>query len=193
MAEKSSDTKYYEVDKNIGISDSLVALANENLFFCLFSLFIFAVPFFFPSPQPLTGSIVNAVLVLGALTLGGNKPYYLVFLPGLATIANGLLFGPFSIFIAYMLPFIWLGNAIIILAFKKFYVEAKHSFALVAVLAAFAKTALLYLSASLLFALAIIPRPILDAMGALQFFTALAGCALAFTAIKIYKRQSGNS
>ena len=172
--------------ENVRIDESIFENISQTLLASLFAFFIFLIPFLFPAPQLLTGTIVNAILILGALLLKGNKPYYLVFLPALATFANGLLFGPFSFFLLFMLPFIWMGNALLVYVFRALYVSKKTGYLLTLTLASGAKSLFLFLCASALLYLSIIPALIANAMGLLQLITALLGGVLAYAALKFY-------
>ncbi len=168
-----------------------VSFINSSAFFASLLLFAFAVPFFVPGIQLLTGTLVNATLIMGAVLLKGEKPYYLVFLPAVAQIASGLLFGPFSIFLVYLLPFIWLGNAVLIHAFKKYYAEKKINFFSVLAGSAVLKAAVIFGFAMLLSNFGFVPQAILSAMGALQLVTAVAGGALAYVSLSLMKRIYG--
>jgi len=109
-------------EKEITLSLPLqISEMKANLVFASVSILSFFAPFAFGHPQWLVGTIVNACLFLGAVYL--PKKYYipLAVLPSLGVLARGLVFGPFTYFLVYFLPFIWLGNLILILVFKKIY------------------------------------------------------------------------
>ncbi len=180
---------YRNKDSFLGIDKDTLKLANEELVLYLSSFFIFLIPLLISSPQPLTGTIVNCILILGALYLKGNRPYYIVFLPGLATFANGILFGPFTPFLAFMLPFIWAGNAILVFGVRYFFLSNRSSYFPTLLISSIAKTMFLFSSASLLVYFSIVPAVFLNAMGILQLGTALAGGVLALIAVKIYGKK----
>ncbi len=194
MAEK---TRRKKINREIDVFQSdnpvlgALGFVNSSAFFASMLLFIFAVPFFVPGAQLVTGTIVNATLVVGAVLLKGEKPYYLVFLPAVAQIASGLLFGPFSIFLAYLLPFIWLGNAVIVYAFKEYHAGRKINFFAVLAGSAALKAALIFGFAMLLSNFGLVPQAILSAMGALQLATAVAGGVLAYFALAFMKKIYG--
>jgi len=67
------------------------------------------------------GIIVNAVLVFGALHIKKYSLLPLIMLPSLGVLARGAIFGPFTMFLVYMIPLIWVGNALLVWGMKYFY------------------------------------------------------------------------
>ena len=144
--------------------------------FGIISVLSFFVPFSLGYPQWLVGTVVNACLFLGALYL--PKKYYipLAILPSLGVLGRGLVFGQFTLFLVYFLPFIWLGNLMLILFYKKF------NF----LIAASVKFIFLFIMANIYFNFHIVPKLFLQAMGTNQLATALAGGLLAFLIFKLH-------
>jgi hypothetical protein len=66
----------------------------------------FALPFLLGHPQLLVGILVNAFLVLGALHMKKYSLLPLIMLPSLGVLARGVVFGPFTMFLVYMIPLI---------------------------------------------------------------------------------------
>jgi hypothetical protein len=130
----------------------------------------FLVPFITGHPQILVGVLVNAFIIRAALTLPHNKALPVVFTPVLGALARGILFGPFTVFVVFMVPFIWMGNYILLWAFQR-----KHSFLPTLGAASLAKAGLLYGSAYVMYSAGILPALFLDTMGVFQLATALAG------------------
>jgi len=157
------------------------------------SVVSFFAPFLLGHPQWLVGTIVNAGLFLSVIFL--PKKYFLpaAIFPSLGVLARGIVFGPFTWFLIYFLPFIWLGNLILILIFAKFK-RSPTSFKLtqvfgevgLLVLAATAKFIFLFLVANIYFRLHFVPAVFLRAMGLNQLATALAGGIIAYSLWKIY-------
>jgi len=189
-------------EKDLTISLPLqISEIKKMLVFASVSILSFFVPFAFGHPQWLVGTIVNTCLFLGAVYL--PKKYFLplAVLPSLGVLARGLVFGPFTYFLVYFLPFIWLGNLILILVFKKIYEfklrrdptssNLKNAFSkLLEVgsligLPAFAKFLFLFLIANIYFKFSIVPALFLHSMGFNQLATALAGGLAAFVILKI--------
>ena len=78
----------------------------------------FCIPFFLSGPQLLVGSVVNTMLFLAAGRLNKQHLLPLAVLPSVAVLARGLVFGPFTAFILYFLPIIWIGNLILMAIFR---------------------------------------------------------------------------
>ncbi len=119
--------------------------------------------------QFLTGTIVNATLILAFLLLGYESAVLLCFLPSVISLSLGFM--P----VAVMLPFIMLGNIILVSSFKliKNYWLALFSGAIL-------KTLFLFLTANML-----INNPVvLSMMSWPQLVTALGGGALVYIAKK---------
>lgn len=175
---------------------------SKVLVFASVSILSFFVPFAFGHPQWLVGTIVNACLFLGTMFLPQKYFLPLAVLPSLGVLARGIIFGPFTYFLVYFLPFIWLGNLILILAFRNVYEfqlkrdpissKVKNVFSkLLEIgsligLPAFAKFLFLFLIANIYFKFSIVPKLFLTAMGLNQLATALAGGVGAFVIFKIY-------
>jgi len=157
---------------------------QELIELAVYSALAFFVPMFLKQPQFLVGSIVNMALVLAALNLRGIKLLPIILFPSLGVLAGGYLFGGFTIYLVYTLPFIWLGNALIVLAFKWLQLQHKMHFFNVLLISAAAKAAVILGAVFVLVSLAILPSAFIS-MGALQLFTALVGGTMAFAVQRI--------
>lgn len=155
------------------INSRAISLTNTNYLFISLAFLSFAVPFFLNSSQIITGTVINTALFLSACLLPKKYQLPLILLPSLGVLTRGALFGPFTLFLFYFLPFIWLGNYLLINVFQK----TNKSFGVLPAifLSAFAKQALLLLSARLYFSAKIIPAVFLTSMGFIQLLTALFG------------------
>jgi len=146
-------------------------LQKAGLFALFLAICIFA-PFL--KIQLITGTIVNAVLFFSTICLGFEAGVLIGFLPSIVSAYAGLLPPP----LLPMIPYIILGNAILVLTFNFL---KKRSF--LAVLAAsFLKSSFLFLTSSFIIGFFIhktLPKAIIGMMGWPQLFTALAGGALA--------------
>ena len=121
----------------------------------------------------MTGSIVNALLAMVAMEKEAWKAIPLIALPSLGAVSHGLLFGPFTVFLALMVPFIWLGNAAFVLGIKV--LEERLGYWGALGLSAGAKTIVLFAAAFALNAFGLVPAAIVGVMGLMQFATALIG------------------
>jgi len=142
----------------------------------------FLVPFSLGHPQLLVGSVVNTVLVLSAMQFGFRKTVPLLFAPSIAVLARGLVFGPFTPFLAVMLPFIWAGNVLLVWIVSEFYRNKRNNYGITLGAAAGAKTSFLFSSAYALVSLSILPPLFLATMGLDQLVTAVIGGVVAFGA-----------
>ena len=140
----------------------------------------FFIPFFIGHPQIAVGIIVNAMLITSALNLKGWKIAPIIILPSLAMLSRGLLFGPFTIYLLYLVPFIWIGNFILVISFKYFKLRLKRNYWLTLVLGSLFKSGFLFLSVFVLYLLGLIPVIFLAAMGLMQVVTAVFGGITAY-------------
>jgi len=154
--------------------------------FAVLSVSSFVVPFYLGYPQWLVGTLVNAFLFLSVVFLPKNLFFPLIVLPSLGVLARGVIFGSLTPFLIYFLPFIWLGNLILILSFRKMY-NFNYIFSLIA--SATAKFLFLTLIANIYFRFSIVPQMFLQTMGILQFLTALAGGIISLIVFKTWKTQ----
>ncbi|MCL4374769.1 hypothetical protein M1523_02815 [Patescibacteria group bacterium] len=139
----------------------------------------FAIPFFVSGPQWLTGTAVNTLLYLVALTNRPQRVWIGVsLLPSLAAFSHGLVFGPATFFLIYFLPVIWVGNYIMMKTFSG--CPARFNNPARLLLSAAAKAGLLFISALFYYQLKLVPPAFLTAMGIIQLATAIAGGILAF-------------
>jgi len=155
-----------------------VTIIEENIQMIFYSLLSFFIPFVLGHPQWIVGIIVNAALILGATYLKGYKLLSVILLPSIGVLTAGLIFGSYTMFLLYLIPFIWIGNAIYVYAFKHLqFIKMNKLFSIIG--ASGLKVTFLFLSALLLVSLGIIPAMFLTAMGILQLVTALAGGVIA--------------
>lgn len=139
----------------------------------------FALPFLLGHPQLVVGSIVNAGLFLGSLYLPRPMLYSIIFFPSLAVLSRGIIFGPATPFLTFILPFIWLANSLLVFVFKKIS-QLKGSYWLAVVSASLVKYLFLYGVTLILFNLKIVPKIFLTSMGVFQLITALTGGLITF-------------
>jgi hypothetical protein len=173
------------INSNQTLEKYLLACSHELVRFYAYFAIAFLVPFSLGHPQELVGVIVNASLILGAIQLKSGKLVLpLLFAPSLAVLARGIIFGPFTPFLAVMLPFIWAGNAILVLIVRELYSKKKFNYGITLGAAAVAKSGFLFISAFALFSLSLLPEAFLASMGFMQLLTALVGGIVAFGVLK---------
>jgi hypothetical protein len=155
---------------NVGIYQSKTRALVEVTSYSLVAFFF---PFFFSQSQILLGTIVNCMLISGALYVKGKNLIPLIILPSLGALSRGFLFGPNTVYLIYMLPFIWIGNAILIFTIKFVHLKMKRQYVSGAVFGSVLKACFLFLSALLLYNLGVIPSVFLLTMGIIQAITSL--------------------
>ena len=111
----------------------------------------FFIPFLISGPQLLTGTLVNCLLILGIKFVDKKNHLFISILPSIAAVLNGLVFGKFTIFLVYFLPFIWLGNFVLIKSI--IYLRERLPLSLSIILSVVLKTIILYLTAIFYFKL----------------------------------------
>ena len=125
----------------------------------------FVIPLLFNGSQIITGSIINTLLFISAAKLSKRTLPFMAVIPSLGAVSNGILFGPFTIYLVYFLPFIWIGNYLLM------YITKTHNMWI----ASFIKSIFLFLIAYVFVSLHIVPKIFLTAMGVLQLGTAFIG------------------
>ena len=158
---------------------------TENFELVLYSSICFFLPFFLHHSQWLTGTIVNTALVLSALRL--KKVLPIIILPSLGVLCAGLLFGTLTTYLLYLIPFIWIGNALLV-----YFVKRINKKMLSLPVASIIKSLFLFSAAFILVKLTFIPAVFLVAMGPIQLLTALSGGSLALIVNKTILSNSIN-
>lgn len=143
---------------------------------------VIVAPFF--HNQPISGPVVNAMLFISVSLLGVQAAVLIALIPSLVALSIGLL----PAVLAPMVPFIMMGNIIMILSFN--YLKQKN-FWLAIVSSSFLKFIFLFLASSVVINL-LLKKEVASAVVAMmswpQFITALAGGVLAFLILKSIKK-----
>lgn len=163
---------------------------NAIYYYSLISI-SFLIPLFISGPQLLTGSIVNAFLFLSTYSFHKKRLLPIVILPSIGAVLNGILFGTFTPFLLYFMPFIWVGNYILTMVFAS--MIKKNSFIPSLFISTVSKSAFLFLIAYLYVGIHLVPSIFLKAMGIVQLVTALLGGILAFAINKLIKKNYDRS
>lgn len=158
----------------------------SGVFYLIVAISSFFISFSVGHPQLLVGSIVNAILFLAVAFLPNRYLLPIAILPSLGVLSRGIIFGPATPFLLYFLPFVWLGNIALMLAFKFF--STKIGSFESALMASLIKFLFLFIFANIYFKLSIVPGIFMQAMGLFQLYTALIGGAAAFIILFIYGR-----
>jgi hypothetical protein len=130
----------------------------------------FCIPLLFNGSQIVTGVIVNTLLFIAAARVSKRVLPLLAMIPSLGALSHGFLFGTLTMYLVYFLPFIWIGNMLLMYVARS---HKKHAFSFAN--AAISKSIFLYGTAFVFVALHLVPKLFLSAMGIMQFVTAIVG------------------
>lgn len=160
----------------------IIADKRQWLEFAIISLGSFFIPFLLAHPQMLVGVAVNILLIRAALVLKNNKIWPIIFLPSLGVISRGLLFSSLTPFLLYLLPFIFLGNFILVYFVKK----SQNSNIIEKFLnPALFKAMFIAAGAFLFIKLAIVPAMLLSAMSLWQFINAFVALLIVYGVVSL--------
>lgn len=130
--------------------------------------------------QWITGPLVNAALILATVLIGPMEAVLIGLMPSTIALVAGLLPLP----LAPMVPFIMIGNAVLVAVFHYLY---KRNFLIAIGVAAFLKFAFLHESVTLLMS-KLLEQEIVAKLAVMmswpQFFTAVIGGGLAYLILK---------
>jgi hypothetical protein len=177
-------TKLYLRIKDIMHISVINSAISSTLEMTILSTIALITPILLKHPQMLVGVIINALLIKGAFSLKRDQTLPLIILPSIGVVLGGYLFGGLTKFVFYMIPAIWLGNTILVYIFRT---RVKRNYFTTLILGAFAKTAFLFSVAFIMYTLNIIPKPLLMAMGYMQFVTVMIAGVVIFTELNIEK------
>ena len=143
--------------------------------------------------QFLIGPLVNCALVIAGVNFRGFKRIWtIIFLPSIFTLLTGIVFSLGSIYVLYMVPAIWLGNASMVLMFKYLHVHKKVNYTLTAALAVTLKVTLIFTGFLIMKSFADMPlameMALTAAMSVNQIINASIGCVMAFGILKLTKK-----
>lgn len=86
--------------------------------------------------QIIVGSIVNISLIVTAINIKGWKKIALVItFPSISTILGGYVFKTASVYMAYMIPAIWVGNFTLVYLYKLLLLKKNMNYFLAGVIA----------------------------------------------------------
>ena len=142
--------------------------------------------------QYIVGSIVNTALIVAAINLKGwGRIVPIITMPSIATVLSGLIFGPWSMPMVYMIPAIWVGNFLLVFSYKLFFLKLKFNYSLAGVIGIALKVLVIFGFFSILNKVGIIPEKavatLTAAMGITQIITATIGM---FASSAIYEIEN---
>ncbi len=144
--------------------------------------------------QIIVGSIVNIALIITAINLKGwKKIIAVVTLPSISTILGGFVFKSASVYMAYMIPAIWLGNFALIYLYKLLLLKNNWNYFLTGIVSIIVKVAIIFLGFSALNAFGIFPEKLVanlqNAMGVTQAITATIAMVITYIVYFANKKQ----
>ena len=148
--------------------------------------------------QIIVGSIVNAALVLAAINIKGWKKIIgIVTIPSISTILSGYVFQAASVYMVYMIPAIWIGNFVLIYAFKFFMLGKKQNYFVAGIVGIIAKVLVIFGWFELLNLFSVFPSQLVNnlqtAMGLTQLITATIGTLIVFIIYQVEKKKLANN
>jgi len=148
--------------------------------------------------QIIVGSIVNIALIVTAINVKGWKKIVgIITLPSISTILGGYVFKTASVYMAYMIPAIWIGNFAIVYLYKVLLLNKKLNYFVTGIIAIIAKVAIIFGGFSLLNILGIFPEKLVQnlqvAMGTTQVVTATIGMIISYTIYLSNKKTLKNN
>ena len=112
-------------------------------------------------------------------------------MPSVSTILSGYVFKSASVYMAYMIPAIWIGNFVLIYAYKKILVEKKMNYFLAGVVGVILKVLVIFAGFELLNVFGVFPQKLVatlqTAMSTTQAITAIIGVLITFVIYEIEK------
>lgn len=173
-------TRIYNI---YGIQISEVKHNLSALEYVVINFLIFSIPFFLGHPQIVVGVFVNYLLFYSAINFKGAKLISIVILPSVAVLSRGIIFGPLTVYLLWMIPFIWFGNFLLVSIIRIFSIQKRFLVGLV--LSAIVKSAFMYSVAFVLVSNTSLPKIFLKTMGIMQLETALIAAVLFFATYKL--------
>lgn len=143
--------------------------------------------------QLIVGSIVNVALIITALNLKGPlKILGVVTMPSVSTILSGYVFKTASPYMAYMIPAIWIGNFVLIYAYKLLVVSKNKNYILASIVGIALKVAVIFGAFSILKAFGVFPEKLVSnlqvAMSSTQLITATIGAVITYIVYIVEKK-----
>ncbi len=145
--------------------------------------------------QLIVGSVVNTALIMAAVNVKGWKNILgIVTMPSVATILGGYVFKSASVFMVYMIPAIWIGNFVLVYAYKWLMLSKEKNYFLAGIVGIVTKVAVIAAGFFILKAFGIFPAKMVStlqaAMTTTQLITASIGTVIAFVIYKLETRKS---
>lgn len=134
--------------------------------------------------QYIVGTVVNTALIVAALNIKGwKKNIGIIMLPSISTVLSGYVFKSASVYTAYMIPAIWLGNFSIVYLYKLLLLKKNLNYFLTGIIAIVVKVAIIFAGYNLVNLTGVFPEAVAAnlkvAMSTIQAVTATCGMIIA--------------
>ncbi len=148
--------------------------------------------------QLIVGSIVNTALIITAINLKGWKKILgVVTMPSISTMLSGYVFKSASVYMVYMIPAIWIGNFVLVYAYKLVMLSKGKNYFLAGIAGIVTKVFVISTGFILLKSLNIFPEKLVStlqvAMTTTQLITASIGMFIAFAIYKLENKSKENN
>lgn len=148
--------------------------------------------------QLIVGSIVNCALIISALNLKGWKNILgVVTMPSISTILSGYVFQTASLYMAWMIPAIWIGNFALVYAYKFIMFSKNKNYFLAGITGILVKVAVIASCFMIFKWIGIFPEKLVStlqiAMTSTQLITAVIGAVLAYVIYFAEKKTLKNN
>ncbi len=144
--------------------------------------------------QIIVGGVVNTALIVAAINVKGWKKIIgIITLPSISTILGGYVFKTASVYMAYMIPAIWLGNFAIVYLYKLLLLNKKVNYFITGIVSIVIKVGIIFLGFNILKAFGVFPEKLVQnlqiAMSSTQLITAFIGMLITYTIYVANKRS----
>ena len=174
---------------------------KEILLTIILALISFITPTFLASVIPvhsqlIVGSIVNAMIIISALKIKGFKNIFVITMPSISTIMSGYIFKTASIYMIYMIPFIWLGNFLLLYLYKFLFLKKEKNYFLTGIISILLKVLVIFIGFLILKSFNIFPSKTVNvleaAMSITQIYTAFIGMLVAYIILILTRYKNVN-
>ena len=192
------DRRIYDLSEKVDIIQSiiigLIAFIVPTFLAKLINIIFGTQSVIATNSQIIVGSIVNMALIVSAINVKGWKKIAgIITMPSVSTILGGFVFKTASVYMVYMIPAIWIGNFVLVYAYKYIMLAKKQNYYLAGIVGIVAKVIVIFGCFEILKLFSIFPDKLIGtlqiAMGGTQLITACIGMIISFVIYQVEKRK----
>lgn len=196
------ERKMYDYSKTIEIMQIILicigALIVPTFLARLLTIIFGQNSYIVANSQIIVGTIVNISLIITAINVKGWKRIIgIITLPSISSILGGYVFKTASVYMVYMIPFIWLGNFSIIYLYKLLLLNKNYNYFLTGAISIFIKVSIIFLGFNILNSFGIFPDKLIknlqNAMGVMQVITAITAMFITYIVYRGNKKKIRSS